>query len=376
MRTTTLLLLVLVALFAEGSAFLNLFRPFKFGWKGGQVKEAQKTQNLPSDQGVKVDVDIKKEQKGKEVQQSQVQQSQESSSDYDTGILYPFGDAVGDKKTPQEDDGTSGEVPLSEEYKFFGKSYKSLYVNNNGVISFNTAVSQYTPDAFPLTDGQVFVTPFWADVDVELGGTVYYRETRDPALLERITTDMKKHLPELSFEATWAFIATWHDVVFYGAAVKKRNTFQAVLTTDGMKYLAILNYKDIQWATGTASEGDANTGKGGVPAQAGFNSGDNVNYFSVPGSRTNEILRIQYTTNVDYLGRWVFLVDKFEVPGGCTFEAKFANEGEVFYKEPCCKSKCVCKNGKVTCTDDACPKAGTCEELGSFYTCKMPKKCH
>ncbi|KAM9299510.1 alpha-tectorin-like [Gastrophryne carolinensis] len=290
-------------------------------------------------------------------------------------ILYPFGDVVGDKKTPEGDDATSGKVPISEEFKIFGKAYKNLYVNNNGVISFNMEVSQYTPDAFPLTDGQVFITPFWADVDNELGGTVYYRETRDSAVLERITSDMKKHLPELNFKATWAFIVTWHDVVFHGAAVKKRNTFQAVLTTDGFKYLAIFNYKDIQWTTGTASDGDPDTGLGGIPAQAGINGGNSTNYLVIPGSQTNDVLKIQSTTNVDYPGRWVFLVDKLEVPGGCRIEAKFAKEGEEFYKESCCKSKCVCKNGKVTCTDDACPKAGTCEESGSFYTCRMPNNC-
>ncbi|XP_077113493.1 alpha-tectorin-like [Ranitomeya variabilis] len=289
-------------------------------------------------------------------------------------VLYPYGLDQGDEVTPTEDDGTSGEVQLSIEFKFFGKKYKSLHVNNNGVISFNMAVSQYTPDAFPLSNGETFVTPFWGDVDNDLGGTVYYRESTDPDLLQKISEDMKKHLPELHYKATWAFVATWDKVAYYGSASKKVNTFQAVLTSDGYNYIAILNYGDIQWTTGTASDGDAYTGLGGTPAQAGFNSGDDTHYFNIPGSRTNEVLKIQSTSNVNYPGRWVFQVDDFKVPGGCIFQAKFAKEGEDFWSEASCSTKCRCQGGKVSCGEEKCPEFGTCEASGSFFICKIQNK--
>ncbi|CAJ0961131.1 unnamed protein product [Ranitomeya imitator] len=289
-------------------------------------------------------------------------------------VLYPYGHDQGDEVTPTEDDGTSGEVQLSIEFKFFGKKYKSLHVNNNGVISFNMAVSQYTPDAFPLTNGETFVTPFWGDVDNDLGGTVYYRESTDPDLLQKISEDMKEHLPVLHYRATWAFVATWDKVAYYGSASKKVNTFQAVLTSDGYNYIAILNYGDIQWTTGTASDGDAYTGLGGTPAQAGFNSGDDTHYFNIPGSRTNEVLKIETTTNVNYPGRWVFQVDDFKVPGGCIFQAKFAKEGEDFWSEASCSTKCRCQGGKVSCAEEKCPGSGTCEASGSFFTCKIQDK--
>ncbi|XP_075046989.1 alpha-tectorin-like [Mixophyes fleayi] len=249
-----------------------------------------------------------------------------------------------------------------------------VWVNNNGVISFNKAVSQYTPDAFPLTNGETFVTPFWGDVDNDLGGLVYYRETTESGVLQQITEDMGKHLPNKHYVATWAFIATWDKVAFYGAASKKVNTFQAVLTSDGYHYFAILNYGDIQWTTGTASDGDAFTGLGGTPAQAGFNSGDDTHYFNIPGSRTDEVLKIKSTSNVNYPGRWVFEVDEFKVPGGCIFQAKFAKEGEAFWKESICVTKCICQDGEVTCADEGCPATNTCEASGSFFTCKIKEK--
>ncbi|KAM3923122.1 alpha-tectorin-like [Leptodactylus fuscus] len=295
----------------------------------------------------------------------------------DEDVLYPYGPAEGDKETPSEDDGTSGEVPLSIEFNFFGKNYKSLYVNNNGLISFSMEVSQYTPDAFPLTKGQSFVTPFWGDVDNDLGGTVYYRESTEPELLGQISQDMEKHLPNLHFKATWAFVATWDKVAYYGSASQKRNTFQAVLTTDGFHYIAILNYGDIQWTTGTASNGNPMTGTGGTPAQAGFNSGDETNYFNIPGSRTDAVLYIASTTNVDYRGRWVFEVNNFKVPGGCVYKANFAKEGEDFWTEEVCSTKCSCKDGRVSCVEEVCPEHSTCEASGSFFTCKIEeKKCH
>lgn len=45
-------------------------------------------------------------------------------------VLYPYGLDQGDKMNPVEDDGTSGEIPISIEFTFFGKKYKSLHVRN------------------------------------------------------------------------------------------------------------------------------------------------------------------------------------------------------------------------------------------------------
>uniref|UniRef100_A0A803TZ17 NIDO domain-containing protein n=1 Tax=Anolis carolinensis TaxID=28377 RepID=A0A803TZ17_ANOCA len=230
--------------------------------------------------------------------------------------MYPYGEAEGDQKTPKDDDGTSPEIPASEPFRFFGKLRNSFYVNNNGMMSFDKPVPEYTPKPIPLTDGRAFVAPYWGDVNNKLGGHVWYRQTKDPAILDRISKDMKKHYPDSHFIADWALIATWDHVAYFGSASNKRNTFQCVLTKDkkGSSY-AILNYGDIQWTTGTASGGHPKTGLGGTAAQAGFNTGDNKNYYSIPGSRSAHILNIINTSNVEVPGRWVFRVDNFTVTG-------------------------------------------------------------
>ncbi|XP_051499903.1 sushi, nidogen and EGF-like domain-containing protein 1 isoform X2 [Apus apus] len=230
-------------------------------------------------------------------------------------LLYPYGLDQGDQKNPKLDDGTSPKLTLTVPFTFYGKEHQSLYVNNNGVISFDAKVSQYTPDPFPLADGRPFVTPYWADVDNVRGGDVFYRETTDTPLLARVTQDINQYFPTTPFTATWAFVATWDHVAYYGSVSEKGNTFQAILTTDTKTSFIILNYWDIQWTTGEASGGDAETGLGGTPAHAGFNSGDETNFYNIPGSQSDAILNITQTSNVHLPGRWVFQVDNFKVTG-------------------------------------------------------------
>ena len=92
-------------------------------------------------------------------------------------------------------------------------------MNTNGVVSFLVAVSQYTPAPFPLGDQRRLIAPFWADVNIINGGTVSYRQSTDPVLLQRATDDVRRaFLGHQTFLATWIFIATWDRVAFHGAS--------------------------------------------------------------------------------------------------------------------------------------------------------------
>ncbi|XP_057245143.1 sushi, nidogen and EGF-like domain-containing protein 1, partial [Malurus melanocephalus] len=191
----------------------------------------------------------------------------------------------------------------------------SLQVNNNGVISFDEPLRHYSPEPLPMTDGQPFVAPYWADADNVLGGDIFYRQSTEPALLAAISQDIGHYFPKSLFMATWALVATWDHVAYYGSTSEKGNTFQAVLTTDSKMFYVILNYGDIQWTTGAASDGDTETGLGGTPAHAGFNSGDDTNFYNIPGSQTDAVINITTTSNVKVPGCWVFRVDDFQVTG-------------------------------------------------------------
>ena len=68
-----------------------------------------------------------------------------------------------------------------------------------------------------------------------------------------------------------------------------------------MHSFAINNYQDdgINWSSVLGTDG-------AIYAQAGFNDGDGINYFLVPGSNTQDIINISSTSNVGIPGKWIF----------------------------------------------------------------------
>uniref|UniRef100_A0A8B9IB86 Sushi, nidogen and EGF like domains 1 n=1 Tax=Anser brachyrhynchus TaxID=132585 RepID=A0A8B9IB86_9AVES len=227
-------------------------------------------------------------------------------------------------------------------------------VNNNGIISFLKEVSQFTPVAFPISKDRRVVAAFWADVDNRRAGDVYYRESRDQAILERATRDIAQYFPEFpDFSAQWVFIATWYRVTFFGgSSFSPVNTFQIVLITDGKLSFTIFNYESITWTTGMhASSGGDFAGLGGIAAQAGFNAGDGKRYFNIPGSRTDDIADVEMTTNVGIPGRWVFRIDDAQVQvGGCSNTTSVC-----LTLRPClnggkCIEDCITGNPSYTCS--------------------------
>ena len=106
----------------------------------------------------------------------------------------------------------------------------SMQVNNNGLISFRTAVSTYTPEAFPLGGERRFIAPYWADVDTRPsnGGTVWYRiECDNSTLLKRAKYDVEWAFPGTGFQPNWLFIATWEKVGYYNQKTDKVSEYMS-----------------------------------------------------------------------------------------------------------------------------------------------------
>ena len=66
------------------------------------------------------------------------------------------------------------------------------------------------------------------------------------------------------------------------------------------------------FSTGNATTGLHIPGRGGGPALAGFDAGDNVHYFKLPGSKTNDVLHLTQVGNTDTPGLWIFRITKPE----------------------------------------------------------------
>jgi len=57
--------------------------------------------------------------------------------------------------------------------------------------------------------------------------------------------------------------------------------------------------------------------------QAGFNSGDGVTYYTLPGSMTSSVLGLERSSNVGLNGRWMFRVDgpNVQLPNAAAWNA-------------------------------------------------------
>lgn len=85
------------------------------------------------------------------------------------------------------------------------------------------------------------------------------------------------------------------------------NTFQCVLATNGTSSFILFLYADglMNWI---ASDQD-----GTYPALVGFNAGDGVASLTIPTSRTERVLDITTSSNVQKPGLWLFRSDSTDI---------------------------------------------------------------
>ena len=68
----------------------------------------------------------------------------------------------------------------------------------------------------PLSGGQAIIAPYWADVDLRGTGQVFYRQTTDPGLLARATSEIRAVFNESqNITITNLLVATWSEVGYY-----------------------------------------------------------------------------------------------------------------------------------------------------------------
>lgn len=155
-----------------------------------------------------------------------------------------------------------------EGINYFGTNYTSLYINTNGLITFDGPVTTYTPSN--IADlGYPAIAPYWTDINVTSGtatGTNNIYWDLDPST-GRVTI-------------TWLGVRAYQNPSSQGT-----NTFQVVLqhTSDGNFELEFI-YQQIQWTNGYT----------GV-AQVGMTDGG-ANDYVLPGSGNSAAL-MQYPNN-------------------------------------------------------------------------------
>ena len=92
-----------------------------------------------------------------------------------------------------------------------------------------SAVSAFTPERFPLSYAVPVIAPFWADVDTEGTGNVWYGQTIREDMLMKVKEIVAKAFPSHPpFNASEVlFIATWDKVGYYSSHIDKVYTFMS-----------------------------------------------------------------------------------------------------------------------------------------------------
>lgn len=162
-----------------------------------------------------------------------------------------------DNTLAANDDGSTASVNIGFNVNFYGVNQGTLYVNNNGNVTFTGPLATYTP--FGLLDSTIpIIAPFFADVDTRTGSVVTYGQD--------------------IIGGKSVFGVNWINVGYYSTNTDKLNSFQLILT-DRSDIAAgdfdfEFNYDQILWETGDASGGT--DGLGGDSARVGYTNGGAV----------------------------------------------------------------------------------------------------
>lgn len=201
------------------------------------------------------------------------------------------------------DDYYTGQVGLGFTANINGSDYTQTYVNNNGNITFDSAMGTYTPAAISTGSFGPIIAPFFADVDTRASGSSTVTYGSD--LLGGFKV----------FGVNYINVGVYNEQPIF-------NSFQMILTdrsdiTAG-DFDIQFNYDEILWEAGTAS-GAPSGGLGGTSALAGYWTSATSNY-TLLGSLVNGALidggsnaLISNSLNSDILGQYNFQVRSGQV---------------------------------------------------------------
>jgi len=181
---------------------------------------------------------------------------------------------------PNDDGYSDDAVPIGFPINFFGETETSLYVNENGNVTFDDQQSAFSP--YPLsTEDQPIIAPFWSDVD-----------TSDPVTPDGPVSSLVTY-GQTTYDGNPAFCVIWGGengaVGYYDQHTDKLNRYE-LLIVDRPDVAAgdfdiYFNYDQLQYETGDASGGV--DGLGGDGARAGYANGENS--YELPGSGSDGV---------------------------------------------------------------------------------------
>ena len=92
-------------------------------------------------------------------------------------------------------------------------------MSHYGLFSFGGPFFSYYAEAFPIEES--VVAPFWDDIDVSEGGSIFYEmhsctsfNARSLELLQRVSYFISE-VQGVSFLGSWMLVGMWEDVPEY-----------------------------------------------------------------------------------------------------------------------------------------------------------------
>lgn len=177
---------------------------------------------------------------------------------------------------------------------FFGTTFQSLWINNNGSVTFGDRMTSFTPTAITGSTGNPLIAPFWTDVDTSSAAGLAVTTGGNSTGSNRVWWDLDA--------ASRTFTVTWDDVGTFPSKNSPLSAFQLSLrqVNGSGDFDITMRYEDINYAS-------PNGGLSGSYARAGFSAGNGVNFFEFPESGNKDaMLALDTTSNIGVAGIYQF----------------------------------------------------------------------
>ena len=138
-----------------------------------------------------------------------------------------------------------------------------LQVATNGLVSFGTAFTSFTPVLFSNESSlAAFVAaPYWADIDNTFTGEIWYEthtagsgenSTESNALLGEVSAFVRARQGVPSFNGSWMLVATWNESLPFSFGSRNVSDPEVVYL---MSHLAVIVVYDELVAYNTVNSG-------------------------------------------------------------------------------------------------------------------------
>ncbi|XP_017069043.1 nidogen [Drosophila eugracilis] len=217
---------------------------------------------------------------------------------------FPEGSLGSIQYLPKGNDETL-ELKLEQPIHFYGEQYEQIFINTNGILTFNSEFPEYLNQPFPLEYASI--AAFYSNVDTSFsdeGTSISLFETKDQNILDKASSLVAYAFDNHSkFLASQLIVATWNKVGYFDSKTDRLNTFQVALIANEDQTFVQFIYPNggLNWLQGET----AGLGLPDIRAQAGFVAEDG-RYFTLNGSGSANARFLSESTNLGVPGVWLF----------------------------------------------------------------------